>query len=197
MKKVIKPEDAENYSKHMNFYHPPLLPMPDVPVCLHHGSFLAKRRHDVHTGVDLYTPPDSKVYAIERGEVVAIRAFTGKIAGYPFWNDTWAVDIESQTGIVCYGEIKPAEGLKEGQEVELGQIIGKVIPVLKKYKGKPMSMLHMALHRHGWKYLYQQRGKEDQEIFYDMQIDPTLWLIQLKNLADKMQHDDNFRHEVF
>lgn len=51
MKKREHPKVKEDYSHHMNFYHPPLLPMPDIPVVLHYGSYLVKRRMDVHTGI--------------------------------------------------------------------------------------------------------------------------------------------------
>ena len=35
-------------------YYPPLLVMPDIPVGNHFGSFGVQRKHDYHTGVDLY-----------------------------------------------------------------------------------------------------------------------------------------------
>lgn len=64
MKKRQHPDVEEGYKHHMDIYHPPLLPMPDIPMCLHYGTFLVKRRFDVHTGVDLYAPVDANVYAI-------------------------------------------------------------------------------------------------------------------------------------
>ena len=62
------------------------------------------------------------------------------------------------------------------------------VPILKKDKGKAMSMLHFAAHRFGWKYLYEDQQDPDKEHFYDLQIDPTMLLIQLKNKADMMEH---------
>ena len=176
----------ENFEHHMNFYHPPLLPMPDIPVCLHYGSYLSKRRFDVHTGTDLYAPVNAPVYAIEKGEVVKIRYFTGKEAGCPHWNTTWAVDIEGNSGIICYGEIDPSFTIKEGHMVGVGQSIGRVLQVLKNDKGKAMSMLHFAIHRFGWKHLYEEQQDPDKEHHYDLQIDPTPLLIQLKQKADLM-----------
>lgn len=143
----------------MDYYHPPLLPMPDIPVCQHYGAYLVKRKFDVHTGVDLYTQETSPVYAIERGEIVSIRYFTGSEAGCPHWNTTWAVDIEGYTGTLCYGEIVPSDTITEGMIVEPGQIIGNVKAVLREDKGKAMSMLHFAIHRHGWKYLVKDQGE--------------------------------------
>lgn len=186
MKKKFNPEDENNYKKHMGFYHPPLLPMPDIPVCHHHGSFLIKRLHDYHTGVDLYTPPDSPVYAVEDGEIVKIRWFTGVEAECDFWNSTKAIDVEGYTGTICYGEIEPNKDLKEGDRVVKGQILGKVIPVLKKFKGKPRSMLHFAVHSRGWGIMVSNNENRENEPIYDLHIDPTLLLIQLKSLADFM-----------
>jgi len=179
-----------------SFYHPPLLPMPDIPVNLHFGAFMTKRKHDVHTGVDLYVPNGTVVYAIENGEIVKIRDFTGAKVGMDFWNPTKAIDIEGYTGTICYGEIEPINTLAEGVKVHKGEIIGHVVQVLKKDKGKPMSMLHFAMHRQGWKYLIKDQEDPESESFYDMQIDPTNLLIQLKNKADIMTLKERLsRHE--
>ena len=194
MKKQDRPIATKDYLHHMDFYHPPLLPMPDIPVCLHYGSYLAKRKFDTHTGVDLYTPVGSRVYAIENGEIVKIRYFTGPEAGCDHWNTTWAIDIEGYSGVICYGEIKPIRFLKEGQFVKKGQIIGRVLQVLKKDKGKAMSMLHLAIHHHGWQYLYKDQQDPEKEHFYDLQLDPTLLLIQLKHKADCMDHLGSLMH---
>lgn len=184
MKKREHPKVEPNYKHHMDFYHPPLLPMPDIPVCLHYGSFLIKRRFDYHAGVDLYAPEGASVYAIEDSDVVSIRAFTGAEAECPHWNETQCVDLEGQTGILCYGEIKPDPNLKVGDRVRKGQTIGHVIPVLKKDKGKAMSMLHFSMHSHGWKHMVKDQNDPEQEHFFDPHIDPTLLLIQLKAKAD-------------
>lgn len=186
MKKREHPKVEEEYKHHMDIYHPPLIPMPDIPMCLHYGTFLVKRRFDVHTGVDLYAPVGADVYAIEDSDVVSIRAFTGTEAECPHWNETWCVDLEGYSGIFSYGEIKADPNLKVGDQVKKGQIIGQVLQVLKKDKGKAMSMLHFAIHSHGWKYLVKDQGDPKQEHFFDMQLDPTLLLMQLKAKADLM-----------
>jgi len=126
----------------------PLNPMPQVPSGQVDGAFGFIRTHDVHTGVDLYCNQGDNVYAIECGEVVAIHDFTGTKADSPWWNDTKAIMIEGSSGVFVYGEIKEKEGLKVGDNIECGEIIGEVITVLQKDKGKPMTMLHLELYEH-------------------------------------------------
>lgn len=113
------------------------------------GAFAARRKYDIHTGVDLYVPQNTKVYAGESGTVVAVEEFTGPGVETPWWNQTWAVLIEGNSGIVVYGEIKPDPNIEVGRVIYFGDKIGKVIPVLKTDKGKPMSMLHVELLERG------------------------------------------------
>lgn len=126
----------------------PLNPMPEVPIGQVGGAFGFIRKHDVHTGVDLYCDNNSTVYAIECGEVVGIIDFTGKKADSPWWNETRAILIEGKSGVFVYGEVKEREGLKVGSNIECGEVIGEVITVLKHDKGKPMTMLHLELYEH-------------------------------------------------
>lgn len=115
------------------------------------GAFGAVRKHDIHTGVDIYCDADATVYAIERGVVVSVEMFTGQHADSPWWNDTWAILIRGDSGnVVCYGELEPANWIKEGCHVNHGELIGKIIPVLKKDKGvTPVNMLHFELYKPG------------------------------------------------
>lgn len=121
-------------------------PLPNETPSLpgYEGSFGAIRKHDVHTGVDLYCTAGAEVGAIEEGEVIGVLPFTGPHADSPWWNDTYAVLIQGASGIFCYGEIQPE--VQVGWRVKEGESIGVVIPVLKKNKGKPMSMLHLELY---------------------------------------------------
>lgn len=174
-------------SKFTDFYHPPLLPMPDVPIPNHYGAYLQKRRHDVHTGVDLYAEDGAPVYAVEDGEVVIVKWFTGEKAGCPWWNDTQAIYVKGYTGTICYGEVEPiTDNLVGRLGVEKGEVIGYVKKVLKEDKGKAMSMLHFALHRHGLDLQVKNNEDPNSDDFYDLQIDPTMLLIQLKHKADMM-----------
>lgn len=121
---------------------------PDSP-----GQFGFQRKFDVHTGVDLYCELDTKVIACEDGIVVSIHWFTGQNAlnldGIPsnWWNDTKAVLIEGESGVIVYGEVgAETVAVAVGDSVKKGQFIGLVnIPVLKSFKGRPNVMLHLEL----------------------------------------------------
>lgn len=113
------------------------------------GRFGAVRRHDVHTGVDLYTYSGMPVLAVEGGIVVAIEKFTGPDAGSPWWNDTEAVLVEGPSGVVCYGEVSPMRDLEVGNRVAAEDCLGCVKTVLRKDKGRPTTMLHVELYEHG------------------------------------------------
>ena len=112
----------------------------------HVGSFGVRRRHDVHKGIDLYAEVGSKVSAVEPGEIVEICWFTGEPIGMPWWEDTKAVYVKGESGIVVYGEIEPNSELKIGDKIDVGDYIGNVKRVLKKDNHRPLSMLHLELH---------------------------------------------------
>lgn len=130
-------------------------PLPGCEIILHEkphpGGFGSIRRFDIHCGQDIYCQPEQTVVAVEDGEIVLIEDFTGQFSNppSPWWNNTKAVFIEGSSGVVVYGEIRPLEGLVEGQKVEQGQMIGNVITVLKNDKGLPMTMLHLELYKSG------------------------------------------------
>jgi hypothetical protein len=132
----------------------PLNPMPAIPVYdpmqeqPHPGSFGFPRRFDVHTGIDLYAPTGAPVHAMEAGKVIRVAWFTGPSADTPWWRDTKAIYVEGGSGIIVYGEIQ--EDVEEGDEVLAGQVIAWVVPVLRRWKGRPMSMLHLELYDRGW-----------------------------------------------
>lgn len=113
------------------------------------GKFGAIRKHDIHTGVDLYTRENAPVNAMESGEVVAIEDFTGPPES-PWWLPTQAILVEGESGVLVYGEVAPKVAV--GDRVEVGQEIANVIPVLKpdaerpKILGHSRFMLHMELH---------------------------------------------------
>lgn len=115
------------------------------------GLFGASRKWDIHTGYDLYCDPGQLVVAMEDGVIVKIENFTGPSAEppTPWWNDTQAIMIEGATGVILYGEVKPLDSIKVGDKVKAGKIIGKVITVLQKDKGLPMTMLHLEVYKPG------------------------------------------------
>lgn len=155
----------------------------------HVGSFGVRRRHDIHKGIDIYANVGTPVYAVEDGKVVDVCPFTGPSAGFDFWEDTIGVYVEGKSGIVVYGELEKTD-LKIGDSVYNGRDIerirsfslqykrtqiGTVGKVLKKNKGRPMSMLHIELHKHGHIHVGQwQIGKDAP----DGIIDPTPYLIK-------------------
>jgi murein DD-endopeptidase MepM/ murein hydrolase activator NlpD len=133
----------------------PLKSCTGLPARPHPGAFAARRRHDTHTGVDLYCREGEPVLAVEDGVVVNIEPFTGPSAGSPWWNDTQAVLVEGASGVVGYGEIVPSPGLAVGRRVLRGEPVGRVAVVLKEGKerqdvpGHSRAMLHVELYRHG------------------------------------------------
>lgn len=114
------------------------------------ASFGFKRKFDIHTGVDLYCEVGTPVFCIEPGTIVAIETFTGPNTDSPWWNETFAVLVESYDKVILYGEIQT--NLSVGDRLSVGDQIGTVLEVLKKYKGKnPTSMLHIEQYKLGTK----------------------------------------------
>ena len=122
----------------------------EIPTGTHPGAFGALRKHDIHTGIDLYAPEGDPVHAVESGVVLKIGNFTGYEAGSDWWNPTRYVLVKGISGVVCYGEVEENENLMPGDEVKKSQRIGTVKQVLKKDKGQPMSMLHLELYEQGF-----------------------------------------------
>lgn len=122
----------------------PLKNMPLIPVDGHPGAFGTVRKHDIHTGVDLYCEDKAEVFAVEDGIVVFISPFTGDQAGSPWWNNTQAIGVLGASGVVVYGEVTSLVAV--GDKVSGGQSIASVDQVLKKDKGRPVSMLHIELY---------------------------------------------------
>jgi murein DD-endopeptidase MepM/ murein hydrolase activator NlpD len=149
----------------------------EIPIGQHVGAFGVKRKYDYHRGIDLYCPVDTPVYTVEPGTVVNIRPWTGPSAGYDWWLDTDAIIVKGKYGNLVYGEIKPFRYLKVGHQVSAGQLIGLVKRVLRKDKGRPTSMLHLQMYKHGvtttggWKLNQPQP---------DGLLDPTEHLLQAK-----------------
>lgn len=122
------------------------IPLREPPL---HGRFGVQRKHDIHTGIDLYAEEGTKIYAIESGQVISVVPFTGIPAESPWWLDTDAVMVEGPYGVILYGEL--STDLKAGDFVFEGDIIGSVKRVLKKDKGKPVAMLHIECYTSGTK----------------------------------------------
>lgn len=121
----------------------------DLDSIPYHGRFGAKRKHDIHTGLDLYCEEGTEVFSIENGKILDICWFTGTEAESPWWNNTHAIIIGSGMNIILYGEIET--DLEKGNFVKKGQLIGKVKKVLKVDKNLPMDMLHIELYDRKYK----------------------------------------------
>lgn len=145
----------------------------ELPIYPHVGSYGIRRRHDHHKGVDLYAPEGTDVFAVENGIVKEICPFTGEIAGYPWWNNTYGVYIQGESGICVYGEVDNVQ-VQEGDRVYAGDKIAKVKTVLKVDKGRPMSMLHFELHDRD--HLHTKQWTIDQTNASLGLIDPTPYL---------------------
>lgn len=125
----------------------PLLGQTFLPLGAHPGAWGVQRKNHVHEGIDLYAPVGMAVYAVEAGQVTGVIDFTGPIAGSPWWLDTKAVWVEGASGAVLYGEIVPSVSV--GAVLAPGDLIGHVARVLRRDKGRPVSMLHLELHAPG------------------------------------------------
>lgn len=129
------------------------LPSPDEP-----GSFGFKRKHHIHEGVDIYCNPLARVNAVEDGKFISVIKFTGEFAGSPWWNNTYAILVEGESGVIVYGETMHNPFYEDrrknlifiSDKISKGDYLGLVVPVLKVDKGKPMSMLHLELYEHGY-----------------------------------------------
>lgn len=150
------------------------IPEPGSP-----GSFGAVRKHDVHTGIDLYCQPYERIFTVEAGTVVAVEKFTGEHADSPWWNNTWAVLIEGESGVICYGEGRFHYYIEPGYEVVEGEDLGVVERVLKVDKGvNPPTMLHFELYKHGTrKTVWWHHGEPQPEEL----LDPTELVNRLYN----------------
>lgn len=113
--------------------------------------FGARRKFDIHTGIDLYAPIGDNVLAMESGEVVNIIDFTGPAAGCGWWLPTKAVMVEGNSGVILYGEMSPGPYTRVGRLVSAGEYLGRVERVLKNDKGRPTSMLHVEYYEKGTK----------------------------------------------
>lgn len=150
----------------------------------HVGAFGTERKNHVHEGIDLYCELGDEVFAMESGTVTLIEDFTGPKANSPWWEDTRAVHIEGESGVIIYGEIIEKEDLKLGDFVKEGEFIGKIKTVLKKDKGRPMNMLHLELHEHGTRASYEWKNDEEKPKSLK---DPTSLLIKAAKI-EKIPH---------
>lgn len=143
------------------------------------GKFGAIRKHDVHTGLDLYCEEGANVSSTSDGIVIDVFQFTGEVVGSPWWNDTHAVVIRTGSQILVYGEINPF--VVKGELVCKGQTLGRVTSVLRVNKGvTPTSMLHLEVwEERGYiKNFTWKKGEEKPDGLLDPISVLTKWLIK-------------------
>lgn len=148
-----------------------------IPIGSHVGAFGSRRRHDIHKGVDLYAKENEPVFTVEDGVVVDICPFTGEVAGFPWWENTWGVYVKGKSGIVVYGEIRPTSYLKIGTELTAGSYVGNVLRVLKRDNGRPLSMLHIELHDFDYIHTEQWEIGKNKPLGV---LDPTKYILKSK-----------------
>ncbi|CAB4197003.1 hypothetical protein UFOVP1290_523 [uncultured Caudovirales phage] len=127
--------------------------MPSLPSVNSVGDFASRRSFYHHPGIDVYCESGQIVQCIEAGTIVNIEVFTGPNATptSPWWNETWSIMIEGKSGVIGYCELKPFPYLEIGSELDEGEAIGTIIPVLKKDKGNGTTMAHIEHYIHGTK----------------------------------------------
>ncbi len=147
----------------------------EIPIGDHVGAFGVKRKNHIHNGVDLYCYEIEPVFAVEDGTIVDVRQWTGEDAGSPWWEDTWAILVEGESGVVAYGEIFLIDPIITNNKIKRGDLVGTVKTVLKENKGRPITMLHLQMYKHGH---LCAGGWDTNDPKPDTLIDPTPFLLK-------------------
>jgi murein DD-endopeptidase MepM/ murein hydrolase activator NlpD len=87
-----------------------------------------------HAACDLYYPEGTIIHAITSGKVT--------LGPYPFYQGTFALEIDHGTFLARYGEIKQSTFVRQGDRVTAGQRIARVGNLI----GITNSMLHLELY---------------------------------------------------
>ena len=128
-------------------YHIPVMASDEIGEQHHVGAFGCTRKHNRHSGVDLYCPEGTPVYAVEYGTILKIDHWTGPKDNTPWWLDTDAVYVQGQYGVVVYGEIEVNKDLHVGDLIHPSDLIGKVKRVLRKgYCGQLKNEFDQKIH---------------------------------------------------
>lgn len=152
-----------------------------LPINAHPGAFGCKRRHDFHTGIDLYGKPGDWVYAINEGIVVSVDKFTGT-SDTSWWLPTDAIMVETPTENWVYGEVKSY--VKVGDKVKRGQVIGELVPVLKPEKLREDIPKHSCTMLHLEKYSRNYEPAQGWATWKDFDSRPSYLLDPTQDLID-------------
>ena len=168
-----------------------------IPINHHPGAFGFRRAKNHHTGVDLYTEDGADVLAVEDGVVVKVDVFTGPKAGHDWWEETYAIMVEGNSGVVNYGEVnKPT--LNVGDEVQAGDVITTVKRVLFKDKfrkdipGHSTSMLHLELYKTGTREFAHWHDLTKNPYL----LDPTVYLLESRGEFNALTWDNQEKRSV-
>jgi murein DD-endopeptidase MepM/ murein hydrolase activator NlpD len=118
-----------------------LFPFPRVPAADWVGSprcFASNRNNGLraHAGCDLYFEKGTWIYAIGDGVVTR--------GPYPFYCQTFALEVDHGDFLARYGEIQATTAVKEGDRVHAGQQIARVGHLIG--IKVPSDMLHFELY---------------------------------------------------
>ena len=153
----------------------------EIPELPHPGAFSKKRKHHQHEGVDLYCENTDEVYNKKKRIIIGIFPFTGEIANSPWWNYTYCMLVRCENFVFNYGEIIPSQYVNVGDIVEEGDVLGWVVPVLKKNKGRPMTMLHLEMYEKN--ILIPTSSWKLNEEKHEGLLDPTMYLKKLAKIV--------------
>jgi biotin carboxyl carrier protein len=131
-------EDEEPAAAGARKFFFPLSPVPKdswtiPPRC--YGSRRSKGTR-AHAGCDLYAPVGTTVHAIADGTVVR--------GPYPFYAQTYAIEVDHGDFLARYGEVQGDAFVRKGDRVKAGQPIarvGRLVGI-----SVPSAMLHLELY---------------------------------------------------
>jgi murein DD-endopeptidase MepM/ murein hydrolase activator NlpD len=125
---VITPGDAQFFF--------PFKRLPNVNWTEDIRRFGARRSKGAraHAGCDLYFPEGTIIHAITSGKVT--------LGPYPFYQGTYALEVDHGAFLARYGEIQESAFVHQGDNVTAGQPIAKVGNLI----GITNSMLHLELY---------------------------------------------------
>ena len=121
--------------------HGLVFPFPTLPVTdwIHSPRAFASNRNNglrAHAGCDLYFEKVTWIYAIGDGTVTR--------GPYPFYCQTFALEVDHGDFLARYGEIQAKTTVKEGDKVRAGEQIAKVGHLIG--IRVPSDMLHLELY---------------------------------------------------
>lgn len=127
-----------------------------IPMYGHQNSWLAYRKFDIHTGIDLFADAGDLVVSMYDGEVVDTGMFTTSEVS-PWWHSTEYVSVCSEICgyryVTLYGEICTDNNILIGSHVRAGNVLGTIKQIIKNPKpGQHPSMLHLEMHDDSYEY---------------------------------------------